>query len=329
MVTPLPDKTSADSIVLLDQAEIILQISRSVAHRVTEFTHHKWFSSILIYILMDLFQGWIHPAEQIDVVKVIFSLIRNVKRTLKMRQTGIVKLLRPLQRRFKGTAIGTFISHGPDHNTRTVLIPLHTALCTVYRRLSIIRIVRDHLIPEFSDGLPVHRFYITHGRSVAFIVRLVDHIKSHRIVQFIEMRRIGIMTGTDRVDIMLLHQNQILHNLLLADGKSGHRIAVVTVHTVEFYLLSVEINHISLDMDLADTHMVRNHLMLRLVDDRIQIRLLCVPQMGVFHFHVHLSIHCLLLRHKIAAGIQQPAVHRHFAVHKFEFHIDGSVFVIL
>ena len=142
---------------------------------------------------------------QIYIGIIVFFILGCVAGTLKVGQSGMVKFLCPGQCRLKSTAVCTFISHGPDHYTRTVLISVHTALCPVHSRLRKCRVIRNGLIPSGSPLLPGIIFHIDISGSVALIVRLVNDKESVFVTELIKLRRIWIVAGTDAVDVVLFH----------------------------------------------------------------------------------------------------------------------------
>ena len=82
---------------------------------------------------------------------------------------------------------------------------------------------------------------------MALIVRLIDDIKTETVIKLITVRRIRVMAGPDRIDVVLFHYLQIFFDLCKADCKSRHRIAVVAVCSVEFDLHAVHsYNHVTL-----------------------------------------------------------------------------------
>ena len=250
-----------------------------------------------------------------------------------MRQPCIVKLLRPGQSCLKGTAIGTFVAHGPDDHRRAVFIPLHTELRPVHRCPDKIRVIGDHFVPVQTLGIPVFRLHIACAGAMAFVVSFVDDIKSQPVIQFIKMRCIWIMAGTDSIYIMFLHEPQIFHDLFLADDKSRHRITVMAIDAAELHLLSVDIQYISFYVNLPEADVIGDHLpgisAGSLIHHGIQVRLLGVPEVRMLYFHVQASIFRLLLRHQIAGSIQQPTADRNYLIEKFECDINLTCIMLL
>ena len=140
---------------------------------------------------------------------------------------------------------------------------------------------------------------------MALIVRLIDDIKTETVIKLITVRRIRVMAGPDRIDVVLFHYLQIFFDLCKSDCKSRHRIAVVAVCSVEFDLHAVQVQHTVLRVDLTDADMISDHLTRRLQHQRIQIRLLGIPQMCIFYMHLNRIAAKRCLCHKMIFCIKQ------------------------
>ena len=57
-------------------------------------------------------------------------------------------------------------------------------------------------------------------RSGGFQIVLRDHVKSIPVAQLIDAGGIRVMTGADRIDIVLLHRDNILQNFFFRNGTS-------------------------------------------------------------------------------------------------------------
>ena len=78
MVAPLPDKSAAGTVILMIDSEIVFQVAGAVAHGMGIFTLDKGLIRIFCKILMNIFRGSIHPAVQIKIGIVIFSVMSRV-----------------------------------------------------------------------------------------------------------------------------------------------------------------------------------------------------------------------------------------------------------
>ena len=328
VIAPLPHESAAGSVVGLDNLEIILQITRAVAHGVAVLAHHKRLGAVLFKIVTDLIQRRIHPALKINDAVIVFPLVGHIAGTLVMGETGGIKFLRPSQRLLKGAAVSALISHGPDHDAGAVFVTLHAALGTVHSGLCIQRIVRNDLIPAFGSGFPARIRIVNIRCSVTLIVRLIDNEKAQTVIELIKMRRVGIMAGADRIHVVFFHQGQILLDLIQADGKTSHRIAVVAVGSVEFDLHTVDVEHAFFRMDLAYSHLLGDSLLPGGKNQFIEIWILCTPEMSILHRDRNLSFRRHLgKRFSLRIGKGNIDRHRLFPVGKING--DRSVLIIL
>jgi len=78
---------------------------------------------------------------------------------------------------------------------------------------------------------------------VGLHIRLIYNIKAHFIAQLIKQGRVWIMGSSHGVDIVLFHQNKVSLHLRNRSIIARVGIAVVAVHTLEFYSLSVYLEH--------------------------------------------------------------------------------------
>ena len=74
-----------------------------------------------------------------------------------------------------------------------------------------------------------------------FDICLVAHKESIPVAHLIKIRCIRIVTRTDRIEIMLLHQSEILLDLCNINCKSCDRIRVMPVYAAQLDCLSIEI----------------------------------------------------------------------------------------
>ena len=136
------------------------------------------------------------------------------------------------------------------------------------------------------------------------------------------MRRIWIMAGADGVDVMLFHEEQILHDLLLADDKSGHRVAVMAIYAVELHLLPVDIENISFHMNLPEADVAGDHfpgaVALCLINHRVKVRIFRVPEMRIRHFHMERPVLRPLLCHQITVSVQKATGDRNYLIEEVE-----------
>ena len=131
VVAPLPHKSSASGLVAVEELEVVLQISGTVAHGMTVFAQNVRLVSISVYIFSHLGYGWIHSAVEIQITVIVFSLAVCILGTLVVGETGAVIGLDPGKSFLKCHPICTLISHGPDDYAWAVPISCDAALHTV------------------------------------------------------------------------------------------------------------------------------------------------------------------------------------------------------
>ena len=154
VVAPLPHKTATGGLVAVEELEVVLQISRAVAHGMTIFAQDVRLVAITIYILSHLGYGWIHSAVEIQITVIVFSLAVCILGALVVGETGAVIGLDPCQSLLKCHAVCTLISHGPDDHAGTVLVPDDAVPDAVQYGFAEFRVVCDRLIPPCSLVLP-------------------------------------------------------------------------------------------------------------------------------------------------------------------------------
>ena len=207
MITPFPDKPATHPVILMNHLKIIFKISRSVSHTMAVFYQQKRFASVIFQIILYLLQWRIHPAVKIQIVIIIGNIIITVSCTFVLRDPVRIKLLCPCKRLFKITSIRAFISHRPHYNAWTVFVSLYHKLDTVHNCLFPCRIICNLFIPMVKTVLVCILLPVQHKWSMCLNIRLVNHHKSIFIAHLIKIWCIWIMTGTNSVKVMLLHQH--------------------------------------------------------------------------------------------------------------------------
>ena len=93
-----------------------------------------------------------------------------------------------------------------------------------------------------------------------FEVSLSSKIQSVFITEFIPARIVRIMAGTNRIDVQLFHDSDILNHALYTYHISTIRIYLMPVGTLNQYRLAVHQQLGVLDFHIAEAHLLRNHL---------------------------------------------------------------------
>ena len=126
--------------------------------------------------------------------------------------------------------------------------------------------------------------------TVRFQICLIDHIDSVLIAEFIDQRCIRIMTGADRVDIVLFHNLEVFAKLFFGDMTSAHRTEFMTVHTLEYDTFAVQCHNSVFHLETTESNLLRNHflkftgLVIYLHFQIIELRIFCTPEHRIFYF---------------------------------------------
>lgn len=262
----------------VEELEVVLQISRAVAHGMTIFTQDVRLVAITIYIFSHLGYGWIHSAVEIQITVIVFSLAVCILGTLVVGETVAVIGLDPCQSLLKCHAVSTFISHGPDDHAGTVLVPDDAAPDAVKNGFTEFRIVGDRLIPPCCLVIPIIIRIEQFTWTMCLYVSLVYHIESIFVAEIIEIRNIWIMACPYGVDIVPLHERHIPDDLFSADRKTGHRVGIMSVHSMELDRHAVDVHDLILYRYLPDSYPVSDDLTGASYDDSVEIWLFCIPQ---------------------------------------------------
>ena len=89
------------------------------------------------------------------------------------------------------------------------------------------------------------------------------------------------MAGADGVDVVMLHQHQVLEHLLLAHGGAQHGVAVVAVDAPELDGHAVELHHGVLHTDVPEAHKLTDGFAVVAHDQCVEIGIFRVPQADV------------------------------------------------
>ena len=317
VIAPFPDKAAAVTLMTVEAVEIVLQVSGAVAHGMAVFAKNIGLIDGLFFeIAVDFRNAGIHAAVRIQISLVDFLTNRRERGALVMRQAGRIVFLCPGQRLVEVNAHAGLIAHGPEHHAGTVFVADYTVLHTVNNDLFIGGIIGKHVIIVDMSGI------FEGDYAMAFDVRFINHIEAKFIAHAQEFRRIGIMAGTDGVDVVLLHDAKVAQHLFFANSIAQHRIAVVAVYALELDGLTVDLDHAVFNIDFAEAYAICNPLSAAMQNERVQIRIFSIPLRDVFQikqdFFISIAVEQLpavgvkelILRHRRADGFQLNA---HFA----------------
>ncbi len=96
------------------------------------------------------------------------------------------------------------------------------------------------------------------GETVGLHVGFRHHEQSVDVAHFIETRVVRIVSGAYRVDVVLLHQQQIFFHAIHADRAAFQMVVIVAVHAVQHYVAVVDVEQAVTHFDIAETDTLRN-----------------------------------------------------------------------
>ena len=90
------------------------------------------------------------------------------------------------------------------------------------------------------------------SHAVALDVRLGHHVESVLVAEVVEVGIVRIMRQPHRVDVVPLHQENVLQHDFTRDGASIVVCRLMPVHALELDRLAVVKENVPLDLDLAE-----------------------------------------------------------------------------
>ena len=209
-----------------------------------------------------------------------------------MRQPCGIVGLDPVRCALQIGAKTRFIAQRPHQNRCAVLVPDDRALDAVEHGIGKPRIVTQQakrgmfaLIIELTFG--VRLAVIDAKRAVCLQIGLSDHIKAHPCAQFGQPRRIRVMTGTQRVEVMLFHHAQIAQNVFASDGIANKGVAVMAIDALDLDIDAVDVQHRVPNSNVLDTDLLDDGLAVSADDQLIECRVLSIPQHRMVKGKVH------------------------------------------
>ena len=124
---------------------------------------------------------------------------------------------------------------------------------------------------------------------MAFIVCFINNHETILVTQLIEHGSIGIVTGTNSIEVVLFNHLQVPLHMLNTDDRAGDRVGVVTVNTTELDRVAVKEHHIVLNMDRTEADAVSDDFIRGFQNQGVQVRLLGVPECRILN-----SENCLM-----------------------------------
>ena len=153
---------------------------------------------------LHLFQGRIHAG--IEIGHLILALIMH--RTAVQRLDGI-----PF--RHYVAAFPALVAQAPEQYRGMQAVPAHHPCSAV----GIGRAPGGH----FADGVV----------AMAFLIGLIHDVQAVPVVQGVHLGVVGIVAGSHRIEVVALHQEDVLYHTLHRHGLAHNGVDIVTVGTLQ------------------------------------------------------------------------------------------------
>ena len=252
LVNPVPDAGSDHPFgLVLNIVPIFRKITDGITHRVGIFTKDVRLIAAILVLSLHLAQRGIHP--RVHVRDAVHALIMD--RTV-VQTTNSVPF---------GDDVRTgarLVSKRPEDHGRMQLVPADHPLGTIH----------VGRLPGWSlaDGVV----------AMALLISLIDDVEPEIVIHGVHLRVIGIMAGSDSIDVVTLHQKNILEHSLDRHGLAMNGIYVMAVGAFEICQDPVDIEFVPLELDLSEPVTEEGRLkslsglVEKLHTDRVKIRIL-------------------------------------------------------
>ena len=303
VVGKFPDTAAEEGIVCPDHIPVCRQIPGAVAHGVAVFTQEQRLDLALILAVFVAPAGsGIHPAFHIGGIGLMFAPVVPGVGAFVVYQTAGVPALDPLGHGGVVSAQTRFVAQRPEDYAGMVLVPFHQALGSVH-----IGLFPVGMVGEAVPGM----------HAVGFDVGFVTYIQTELVAQAREPGIVGIVGGTDHIDVVGLHNHQIPDHVVHGGGVAQQVVAVVTVDALGLDFLPVDIDDLILDFDPSCTGVYGDGFVPAGQNQGVQIGGFVRPQLGIFDGGNGDDAFCVdgftAGSHAAAAGRQQFPVHRGLA----------------
>ena len=219
LVHPVPDKSALKLVVLVYQVPVVLQVARTVTHRVGILAKNQRSRIPLVDMAAQSPYPRIHRTVDIRDSLVSASLI--------LHRTGGITAFCPVIDGLEIRTIAGLVAERPYYYAGKIPVPLHHPRHTLDERSFPVRIACQSTV-----GME--------GHAVGLEIGLVHKVETVLVAKVVPLVVIGIVRITHRIDIELLHQPDILQHAFHRDSTASLRTVFVAVHTLEQYRHSVD-----------------------------------------------------------------------------------------
>ncbi|MPM09841.1 hypothetical protein SDC9_56164 [bioreactor metagenome] len=276
LVDPIPDEASLNAARRADGFPVIGKASVGVAHRMAVLAHDQ--GPVVVTALrvvvpsLDERNGRIHRRDDISGKASTFETLQGVGSlapfgtigSFVVNGTGGVVPPQPAGTGVLVVTVPGLIAQRPDNDRGVVVV------------------TPDHPLHPFEETGGPH--FITADTVVICVglyIGLVHDIQAVAVAQLVPDAVVGIMAGAHGIEVVLLHQPDILHHALDRQRLGHILVVLVTVHTLDQHALAVDQKLSFGNLHPPQADWKSPVLIIKREADIIQCRLLAAPKQGL------------------------------------------------
>ena len=282
LIDKIPNITTLEFRILAYHIPVLLESTLRVAHCMSIFALDERLvelslvaslpilSRLVLAVVLAARIAVVHRAEDVgELAECSLLILARARR---------VFVLDPLVCLLKVLAHTCLIAERPDDNRRMVEVSLHIALVTFHVSKGKDRVLGKSLLA------------ISH--SVTLKVGLGCDIKTILVAEVIPIAVVRIMACAHCIDVHLLHLKHVLKHAFARNDITAIRVEFMSVGTLDQNWLAIDKELCILDLDVAESHIDRNHLnhlatCLESSSELIEIRSLGCPCLDIGNLHGH------------------------------------------
>ena len=231
LIDPVPDAAALQLRVLVDSVPVVGEAAAAVAHRVRVLAHNERTLLRLAGVAGEVVRRGVHDGHNVGVAVVEGALV--------LHRAAAVLGLQPVVGGLVADTVARLVAQRPDNDARVVLVALVHIADTRHRSLLEVSTLRQRLLAV--------------ALRVRLRIGLVNDIQTIVITQVVELRRIGIVAGAYGIDVVGLHQPDILLHTLFGNHVARSWVVLVAVHPADGHRHPVHLQLSVFDADVAET----------------------------------------------------------------------------
>ena len=171
-----------------------------------------------------------------------------------MDEARRVSLAEVLTHHVEVLAAAGLVAAGPDQDGSVVLVALKHGFRAVEDDiLPLLVVIRQRLLDDVALA-------VAHPGAVRLEVRLIDDVKTVAVAELVDVARVRVMRAAQRIDVVLLHDDDVLLDLRRICRAAAVAVKLVAVRALEDDALAVELHEPIVHAELAEADVLRDDL---------------------------------------------------------------------